>query len=91
MRFNPNEVVTKEYPHKDMLESYDKSTYAWQPDMEDKILRVTKSSVGTFDFCPKQYYFQNILGLRGEERDYHVRGSNVHDAVEYFWRKFQII
>ena len=87
MRFNPNEVVTKEYPHKDMLESYDKSTYAWQPDMEDKILRVTKSSVGTFDFCPKQYYFQNILGLRGEERDYHVRGSNVHDAVEYFWRE----
>jgi RecB family exonuclease len=75
------------YPHEDMIVSYNKSCYNWMPDMEDKILRITKSSVGTFDFCPKQYYFQNILGLRGEERDYHVRGSNVHDAVEWFWKE----
>lgn len=86
MRFNPNPDKEEEaYPHEDMLESYNKSCYNWMPDMEDKILRITKSSVGTFDFCPQQYYFQNILGLRGEERDYHVRGKNVHDAVEWFW------
>tara|TARA_R110002012_G_scaffold41648_2_gene113819 strand:+ start:2941 stop:3930 length:990 start_codon:yes stop_codon:yes gene_type:complete len=88
MRFNPNEpIVDTEYPHEDLMDSYNTSCYNWQPDMKDKILRITKSSVGTFDFCPKQYYFQNILGLRGEERDYHIRGSNVHDAVEYFWKE----
>jgi len=87
MRFNPNPDEDKEYPYPEMIESYEKSCYNWNPSMKDKILRVTKSSVGTFDFCPKQYYFQNILGLRGEERDYHIRGSNVHDAVEYFWRE----
>lgn len=87
MRYNPNEETESTYPHEDMLESYNKSCYNWMPDMEDKILRITKSSVGTFDFCPKQYYFQNILGLRGEERDYHIRGSNVHDAVEWYWKE----
>jgi len=78
------------YPYPALLEFYDRSVYNWQPGMlesEGKILRVTKSSVGTFDFCPKQYYFQNILGLRGETRDYHTRGSNVHDAVEWFWKE----
>tara|TARA_R100001440_G_scaffold75279_1_gene102087 strand:+ start:14808 stop:15779 length:972 start_codon:yes stop_codon:yes gene_type:complete len=87
MRFNPNQKNDIEYQYPELLESYDKSCYNWSPDMDDKILRITKSSVGTFDFCPKQYYFQNILGLRGEERDYHVRGSNVHDAVEWFWKQ----
>ena len=79
-------LEVQEYPHELMMKSYEKSTYAWQPDMTDKILRVTKSSVGNFDWCPQQYYFSNILGMRGEEQDYHVRGSNVHDAVEYWWR-----
>ena len=87
MRFNPNQKNDTKYQYPELLESYDKSCYNWSPDMDDKILRITKSSVGTFDFCPKQYYFQNILGLRGEERDYHVRGSNVHDAVEWFWKQ----
>ena len=87
LRFNPNEEDAPEYTHEDMIASYDKSCYNWMPNMEDKILRITKSSVGTFDFCPKQYYFQNILGLCGETRDYHTRGSNVHDAVEWFWKE----
>jgi len=83
----PEYLVDTQYPYPEMFESYDKSAYNWQPSMEDKILRVTKSSLGTFDFCPKQYYFQNILGMRGEEQDHHIRGSNVHDAVEWFWKE----
>ena len=93
MRWNPNpEGGNNErdtYEHEDLLKSYEKSTYAWDPDMKDKILRITKSSVGTFDWCPQQYYFQQILGLRGEEQDYHIRGSNVHDAVEYWWKAME--
>jgi hypothetical protein len=55
--------------------------------MEDKILRVTKSSNGTFDWCPKQYFFQYIMKLQQEEKDYHIRGNNVHDMTEYFWKE----
>jgi RecB family exonuclease len=93
MRFNPNnqdKVEKDDYPFEDMLESYSRSTYAWQPGMVvdgvEQILRVTKSSVGTFGFCPKQYFFQNILKLKTEEKDHHIRGSNVHDATEYFFQ-----
>ena len=93
MRYNPNpEGGNNEregYPHDWLIDSYNRSTYAWNPDMQDKILRVTKSSSGTFSTCPQQYYFSNILGLRGEEQDYHIRGSNVHDAVEYWWKAME--
>ena len=41
--------------------------------------------MGTFDWCPKQYWFQNVKGMRGDEVYYHTRGKNVHDVVEYFW------
>lgn len=90
MRWNPNpEGGNNErdsYEHKDLLKSYDKSTYAWQPDMEDTILRVSKSTLGTFHWCAQQYFIEKVLGHTGETRDYHVRGSNVHDAVEYWWK-----
>ena len=87
MRWNPNPQEESTYTDEEMLESYNKSCYNWQPSMEEKILRVTKSSIGTFEWCPLQYYFQNVLGMRGEEKDYHVRGSNVHDAVEWYWKE----
>ena len=91
MRWNPNgdDKLAKadDYPFEDMKESYVKSTYSWSPDMEDEILRVTKSSVGTFDWCPKQYFFQNIMKLQQEEKDHHIRGNNVHDMTEYFWKE----
>jgi hypothetical protein len=68
MRWNPNgdDKLAKadDYPFEDMKESYAKSDYSWSPDMEDKILRVTKSSNGTFDWCPKQYFFQYIMKLQ---------------------------
>ena len=90
MRFNPNGEDVRpnvdDYEHQYLRKSYKRSTYAWQPDNEnDEILRVTKSSVGSFDFCPKSYFYQNVLKLPQEEKDYHVRGLNVHDVTEYFW------
>ena len=90
MRYNPNNddrTEREDYPFDDLLESYAKSTYAWTGEDKDKILRVTKSSLGTFQFCPKQYFFQNILKLETEEKDHHVRGNNVHDFTQYFFDK----
>jgi len=59
------------------------STYQWSPD-SDLALRITKSSIGTFKWCKKQFEFQYIHRLPQETKDYHTRGINVHDAWEYW-------
>jgi hypothetical protein len=97
MRYNPKDDDSRqtideygeETGHWEEVESYKNSTYAWNP-LEDatKILRVTKSSLGTFAWCPQQYYLEKFKGLRSEQRYYHDRGLNVHDMVEYFWANF---
>ena len=38
------------------------STYAWHPGMaDDKVLRVTKSSLGAFQICEQQYFIKYVL------------------------------
>ena len=70
-------------------ESYKRSTYAWNPNLQDgSIIRITKSSIGTFDWCPQQYYIEKFKGMRGEQVDHHIRGLNVHDMMEWFWANF---
>ena len=95
MRWNPKgeddtrqpiEEYLEETGHQTEVDSYNHSTYDWKPNNhDDKILRITKSSVGTFDWCPKQYWFSKVIGIRSDEVYYHTRGKNVHDIVEYFW------
>ena len=61
MKFNPNDTAffeNKEYHDDELLKSYENSTYAWDPSMKDKILRVSKSSLGTHGFCQYQYKLQ---------------------------------
>jgi len=95
MRFNPKgehderqtvEEYLEETGHQDEFDSYNNSCYDWNPnDHDETILRISKSSLGTFNWCKKQYWFQYFAGLRGETVYYHTRGLNVHDAVEFFW------
>ena len=69
--------------------STDISTYNWALDQEDgKILRITKSALGTFNWCPKQYEFEKMQRLPSDTRDYHIRGVNVHFALEDFYIRF---
>lgn len=98
MRYNPNgddsprpkiEDYLEETGNELEAESYKRSTYAWNPSLQDgSILRVTKSSIGTFGWCPQQYYLEKFKGLRGEQVDHHIRGLNVHDMMEWFWANF---
>ena len=91
MRFNPKgeddtRPSIEEYQYEDLRKSYNNSRYDWNPlKHPNEILRVSKSSLGTFNWCPKQYWFQYFAGLKGETVYYHTRGLNVHDAIEYFW------
>lgn len=60
------------------------STYAWHPEMtDDKILRVSKSSLGAFQTCEQQYFIKYVIGVKEPENDNMIRGTNVHDAYEY--------
>jgi len=97
MRFNPKgddsrpsiDDYLAETGHDEEAESYRKSTYAWNPNEDEtKILRITKSSLGTYNWCPQQYYLEKFKGLRGEQQPHHVRGLNVHDMMEWFWANF---
>lgn len=98
MRFNPKgedderqfiDEYLDETGHTKEVEVYKNSTYGWNPaDHDGRVLRITKSNFGTFNWCPQQYYLQSFKGLRGETVYYHTRGLNVHDMVEYFWATF---
>lgn len=88
MKFNPNDTAffeNKDYHDDDLLKSYENSTYAWNPSMTDKILRVSKSSLGTHGFCQYQYKLQYIHQMPIDENYTMIRGTNVHAIVEYFW------
>ena len=64
------------------------SAYAWSPDDDSGLmLRITKSSLGTFNWCPKQYEFEKMMGLRGLTQTYHIRGVNLHNALEEFYNR----
>ena len=98
MRYNPNGDDSPRPRIDDYLEatgntkeaeSYKRSTYAWNPNLQDgSIIRITKSSIGTFAWCPQQYYIEKFKGMRGEQVDHHIRGLNVHDMMEWFWANF---
>lgn len=73
-----------------------KSTYAWHPGMRDYdgigkvILRVSKSSLGAFQFCQQQYFIKYVLGVKEPSTDDMTRGTNVHDAVEDFYNNLDV-
>ena len=69
-------------------------TYQWNPEWADDptmpLLKVTKSSLNTFEFCRKQYEFQYIEGRRSEPNAAMARGSIVHNSYEDFYNDFEI-
>ena len=99
MKFNPNEALQDrkaEARTPELLESYKQSTYAWQPGMVDDDgkemkLRMSKSTLGDLSWCPLQYKFKNILRLPQTETEDMVRGTNVHNIVEYFWDNVDVV
>jgi hypothetical protein len=95
MRYNPKgpddtRPTIEEYLEvtgdKKMFDSYNQSRYDWNPAIhDDEILRITKSSWSTFNWCKMQYWLRHFARLDDFGGDDATRGSNVHDAVEYFW------
>lgn len=94
MKFNPNEKYFtdhSDYNNEEMLESYRLSAYNWRPGMKNEDgefmkLRMSKSSIMGFAWCPYQYYLEKVLGHRSTETAAMVKGTNIHNVVEYFWK-----
>ena len=69
-------------------------TYKWYPDKYDDedepILKITKSSFGTFNWCPKKYEFSYPLRLPQATTEAMIKGTAVHDSREDFFNAFDI-
>ena len=65
-------------------------TYQWNPEWEDDPsmpqLKVTKSSLNTFEFCRKQYEFNYIEGRKQEPSMAMIKGTIVHNSYEDFYQ-----
>tara|TARA_R110002020_G_scaffold184548_3_gene381675 strand:+ start:12516 stop:13421 length:906 start_codon:yes stop_codon:yes gene_type:complete len=78
----------KEYTDKEIKSGF---TYRWNPrDDGGLCLKITKSSMGTFLFCPAAYNYSYREQIRGAVSDAMIKGTKVHDAEETFWDNFDI-
>ena len=69
------------------------SSYGYHPvegNLPDHLMRVSKSSLNTFQFCEQQYFIKYILGVKETENDAMRRGTNVHDAIEDFYEAIDL-
>ena len=69
-------------------------TYQWNPEWaEDEampILKITKSSLNTFEYCMKQYEFSYIERRPKEQSAAMLKGTVVHNSHEEFYNDFDI-
>ena len=69
-------------------------TYQWVADTygdEDlPILKITKSSFGSFQWCPKKYQFSYIERLPQDTTEAMYKGTIIHNAREAFFNDFDI-
>ena len=49
---------------------------------DDGLLRISKSSFGTYDKCPRLYYWNYIQRLSPPPNDAMVRGTLIHNVLE---------
>ena len=70
-------------------------TYQWNPEGythrgKEPILKITKSSFGTFQWCPKKYEFSYVQRLPQDQTEAMRKGTIVHNAREDFFKSFDI-
>jgi ATP-dependent helicase/DNAse subunit B len=58
--------------------------------LEKPILKMTKSSVMSYEWCPKKYFYSYPLRLPQDRTDAMLKGTVIHDAYENFFHKFDV-
>jgi len=86
--------MNQEEKYKTVIGSMDEYTYKWNPenaeDPSKPILKITKSSLGSHDWCPKKYDFSYIQRLPQDQTEAMLKGTVVHNAREDFFNDFDI-
>jgi len=69
-------------------------TYQWNPEWAEDdampILKITKSSLNTFEYCQKQYQFNYIERRPQETSQAMLKGTIIHNSYEEFYNDFDI-
>jgi hypothetical protein len=66
-------------------------TYKWNPrDKDGPLLKITKSSLGTFQFCPINYKYGYLDDIRQKTSPAMLKGTIIHNAQEEFWKIVKI-
>ena len=64
--------------------------HEWANDPSMPILKITKSSLNTFEYCRKQFEFSYIEGRKSEPTPVMIKGSIIHNSHEDFYNSFDI-
>ena len=72
----------REYTYQFLPENYDNP--------ESPVLKITKSSFGSYQWCPKKYEFSYIERLPQDQTEAMAKGTIVHNAREDFFNAFDI-
>jgi len=60
-------------------------TYQWNVEDDEPTLKITKSSFGSFQWCPKKYEFSYIERLPQDTSEAMIKGTVVHNSREDFF------
>jgi hypothetical protein len=88
-------MVVKMNEYETEIKSMKEYTYQWIPenysDPTEPILKITKSSLGSFDWCPKKYDFSYQQRLPQDQTEAMRKGTIMHNAREDFFNEFDIV
>ena len=65
-------------------------TYDWDYTKDEPILKISKSSMGSFNWCPIKYQFSYIEGRKTDQTEAMLKGSIVHNNREEWFNSVDI-
>ena len=87
-------VLNNDEKYNTIIKAMDEFTYDWKPENYDDpsqpILKITKSSLGSFDWCPKKYNFSYVQRLPQDQSEAMRKGTILHVHRENFFNDFDI-
>jgi CRISPR/Cas system-associated exonuclease Cas4 (RecB family) len=87
-------VLNKEEAYEATINQMRDFTYQWEPenynDPSKPILKISKSSLGSFNWCPKKYDFSYIQRLPQDQTEAMRKGTILHNHRENFFDVFDI-
>ena len=77
-----------------VISAMDEFTYDWKPENYDDpskpILKITKSSLGSFDWCNKKYDFSYRQRLPQDQSEAMRKGTVLHNHREDYFNTFDV-